>query len=516
MYVDETTLRNAVLRLNGTAFHMLENWLTFKLMGLGIGEPPVEIDTRNSTESLQRLFSCGDPGGRLFVPFSHTGRYATMQPDASRSIIQTNAKRWSDSGSVVTCNPTGYLDFKETAERKILVSCGRRYPVGLGHGQNGFARDNASRVCLPMTSFAVWYGRFTPIPDDFNEDEASAYLRELMLIELNISPVERELVFVEDDLGVNLCAEVLTEAQIYQICSPFMMEGRQRPKPTVVVAFEDERQYNRRVRSMVSNLDSPIWLRSNPDEDFLHLWESGAKAILLYGPPRTGKTRLIDETIPRSDKERSTIQIHDGWAYDHLVEGFQPDPDGNWMWKDGLLKEAIKQDKKCIVLEEINRTVISQALGEVFSLIEEAYRGPSNTVELRSGELFFIPEDVVFILTMNNVDKSTEDIDDALMGRIAAIEFPPRPESLTGMLTDNKVPEPLRSNLGQLYSEILEMYPLGHGYFAGIGANATKDTVIQHYKTRVRPVLVNHLGVLKREEIQKMDNIVDELFGQAR
>ena len=516
MYVDEATLRNAIRRLNGTAFHMLENWLTFKLMGLAVGERPVEIDTLNSTEFLKCLFSCGDPNGRFFVPFSHTGKNAKMQPHASRSIIQTNAKRWSDSGSIVTCDPTGYLDFREAEDKKILVSCGRRYPIGLGHGPNGFARGADARVSLPLTSFSVWYGRVTPIPDDLDEHGASAFLEDLMLNELNISPVERDLVFVQDDIAVSFSDEALTDAQIYQSCLPYMIEGRRRPEPTVTVVSENERQYNRRVRSMVSNLDSPMWLRSNPDEDFRQLLESGAKAILLYGPPRTGKTRLIDKTIPRSNEERSTIQIHDGWAYDHLVEGFQPDPDGKWNWKDGPLKEAINQDKKYIVLEEINRTAITQALGEVFSLIEEAYRGPTNTVELRSGERFFIPEDVIFILTMNNVDKSTEEIDDALMGRIAAIEFRPRPESLTEMLTANGVPESLRSNVGQLYSAILDTYPLGHGYFAGIGPDADEGTVIQHYKTRVRPVLVNHLGVLKREEIQRIDNIVDELFWRAR
>ena len=515
MYVDETTLQNAIRRLNGTAYYMLENWLTLKHMGLAVDAPPVEIDTRNSTDSLKRLFSCGDPGGRFFVPFSHTTRWASIQPDASRSIIQTNARRWYESGSVVTCDPTGYLDIRENTDKKLQVSCGRRYPMGLGHDQNGFALRDGARVSLPLTSFAVWYGRFTAIPEDFDQTAPSAFLVERMLSDLNISSVERDLVFVEDNLAVSFSDEALTDNQIYQLCLPYMGGRGRRPEPTVAVVAENEQHYNRRVRSMVSNLTSPKWLRSNPDDDFRQLFESGAKAILMFGPPRTGKTRLIDRVIPRDSGERSTIQIHDGWTYDHLVEGFQPDSNGGWRWKDGPLKKAIKEGKRYLVLEEINRTAITLALGEVFSLIEETYRGSGNAVVLRSGELFSIPEDVVFILTMNNVDKSTEEIDDALMGRIAAIEFCPRPESLMEMLTSNRVPESLRSDLSQLYARILETYPLGHGYFAGIGQDANEAAVIQHYKTRVRPVLLNHLGVLKREEIQKIDNIVDELFGRA-
>ena len=136
---------------------------------------------------------------------------------------------------------------------------------------------------------------------------------------------------------------------------------------------------------MVSQLDSPEWLRSNPENEVRTLLDSGAKAILLYGPPRTGKTRLIDNIIPRSSPDRSTIQIHDGWAYDHLIQGFQPDANGNWDWRDGPRKEAIEDRKKFIVMEEINRTAITQALGEVFSLLEDAYRGEDEGIKIASG-----------------------------------------------------------------------------------------------------------------------------------
>lgn len=511
MYVDKETLTRALQSLNGTAAHMLKIWLTLKHMGLAVGASPVEIDTRNSTPSLQRLFSYGDPDGSFLIPFAHTARYAKMKHEAARSIIQTTVRRWEVSQSVVQYDPSGYLDFRSTPNSKATVSCGRRYPFGLGFGQNGFALKNDARVHLPITAFAVWYGRTTCIPEGLDELQASKFLINQMLSELNISPDEKEVIFVSDHFEIGLSDTVVSDDDLFRICAPFV-NLYTRPKPKVSVFREDFSKYTRRVRAMIPQLDSPEWLRSSPEDDFRALLDSGSKAILLYGPPRTGKTHLIDKIILRSDPDRSTIQIHDGWGYDHLVEGFQPDDDGNWDWCDGPLKKAIDAQKKFIVLEEINRTAITQALGEVFSLIEDTYRGEDNAITLRSGTDFSISPEVVFILTMNTIDKSTEDVDDALVGRMAAVEFPPQPPALLAMLEENNVPDDLHSPLSRLYADILPTYPLGHGYFADLDHNADPTAVIRHYKARVRPVLRNYLGVLKEQELQRIDNVVDELF----
>lgn len=506
VFVDEASLSKALEKLYGTAGHLLKIWFTLKHMGLAIDSPPVEIDTSNSTPSLKRLFSYGAPDGRFFIPFAHTPRYLTMKHDASRSIIQTTIQRWASSGSVVTCDPTEYLDITLAEGSKLLVAPGRRYPFGLGIGESGFALEDGARVCIPISSFAIWYGRQTPIPD--NTDPTSFLIND-MLSDLHISEAEKKLIFVDDDLYANTQASRLSDDQIFSICQPFVNGER---SPIATIYSEEYSHYARRVKSMVSNLNLPVWMRTPPEDEVKELLSAGVKAILLYGPPRTGKTRIIDEIVKRDDDKRCTIQIHDGWGYDNLIEGFRPDENGNWNWSDGPLKAAIESGKKFIVLEEINRTAISQALGEVFSLIEESYRGELNGIILRSGHKFWIPEDVVFFMTMNTIDKSTEDIDDALLGRIAAVEFPPRPENLSQMLTSNGVPEAVQEKITQLFAEILNIYPLGHGYFAGLSGAIDNNHVIRYYKARVRPVLFNFLGELKQQELARIDNLVDELF----
>ena len=506
MFVDRKTLNAALSAMYGTAGHLLKIWFALKHMGLGQNHNGVEIDTANSTPSLQRLFSCGASDNRFYIPFSHTPRYLTMKHDASRSIIQTTIQRWASSGSVVTCDPTEFLDISPASGNKLRVATGRRYPFGLGVDESGFALSNGTRVSIPIRAFSIWYGKTTEIPD---EAEPISYLVAQMLGELNISQAERELIFVEDTLEVTTQGTPLSNEEIFGACSSFI-DGHE--EPTAEVFQESFNQYARKLKSMMTGLDQPKWMRVSPQEEVKALLEAGAKAILLYGPPRTGKTRLIDSIIPRNSANRCTIQIHDGWGYENLIQGLKPNSEGKWEWESGPLKKAIEGGKTFIVLEEINRTAISQALGEVFSLIEDAYRGAHNSISLRDGQQFHIPGDVTFVMTMNTIDKSTEDVDDALMGRVAAVELPPRAEDLSEMLTVNDIPADTRQRIGKLFAEILYVYPLGHGYFSGLRGDVSSLQIIRYYKSRIRPVLVNYLGELKSAELAKIDNFVDGLF----
>lgn len=507
MYIDEQTLKIALGSLRGTAGHLLKIWLVLKHMGMTEGGEDVEIDTGNTTPSLKRLFSFGSETGDFFIPFAHTRRYLTMKSDASRSVIQTNIRRWASSGSVVSCDPTGFLSFPESESERIKVRPARRYPFGLGYGESGFALKENVRVQVPIGAFSVWYGRqsFIPGPED-----PGTFLIEQMLEDLNISQPERELVFVDDTIRITTEAEPLSNETIYSLCST-QIEGAPPSKTLHQMTFNE---YSKKVNSMISGLDDPEWMRIPPEQELRTVLNSGAKAILLYGPPRTGKTRAIDAHVHRNSEERSTIQIHDGWSYDNLIQGLRPDPSGNWNWEDGPLKLAIEAGKKFIVLEEINRTEISQALGEVFSLLEDAYRGEENSILLRDGAPFYIPRETIFLLTMNTIDKSTEEVDDALMGRVAAVHFPPRSEDLAALLSYKKIDPKLREKLGTLFTEILPIYPLGHGYFAGLPPDADNQDIISYYKARIRPVMMNFLGDLKKDELAIIDNSVDSLFNK--
>lgn len=499
MFLSKKTIKEAIIGLRGTANHLLKIWLVLKAMGLS-EDHPVSIDTSNSTPYLKELFSCGDPKGSFYIPFSHTVRFAFMKSDASRSIIQTTLQRWATSGSVVTCDPSAFLKISNGEDNKLVVKTSRQYPLGLGSGKNGFALEDEQRVSIPAIYFAIWLFSRRDVGE-----KGQAELVKDMTEKLHLSAAEFRTVFVEKSVPIEYQKEAITDEELFELCQHAFDEA-----PAIEEVVESTENYIRRVKNMVTISEAPAWVQTAPETQLKRLIESGEKAILLYGAPRTGKTRAIDSIIGRANAQRVSIQLHEGWGYENLILGMFPGKEtGKFEWKAGELLSALRAGKKYIVLEEINRTHISQALGELFSLIESAYRGEKNAILLPNGEPVFIPEDVVIFMTMNTIDTSTEDIDDALVGRMASVSFPPRVEALDGILADNGIEAEIAEKVKEIFNAIQAHYPLGHGYFANFKEGMDFKF---YYLSRVRPVLSNHFIEFKPEVILQIDNLVDNLF----
>ena len=360
---------------------------------------------------------------------------------------------------------------------------------------------------MPLDALAIWYGRQVEIAKNV---DPLPFLEARLIQDLNLEQSEIELLFrrgAHD--GIKVSPKRLTDSELYKITQN-TMNGK--GSKTMEIFEETRVEYSKRISKVSGDTSTPNWLKTDPEEVLRNVLDNGSKAILLYGAPRTGKTFAIDQIIKRDSADRVTIQIHDGWSYQDLIMGYRPTPDGKWDWQDGALVKAIRAGKKYVVLEEINRTRFSQAIGEVFSLIEPSYRGKANSVTMPDGSDFFIPEDVVFIATMNNVDRSTEELDDALLGRMTSIKFPPSVSGLRELLSPKKLGSEFEEKLIDAFMGINEIYPLGHAYFADISSDKTADSALLHYKTRIRPVLELSMGELYRSELNQIDNEIDSIF----
>ncbi|MBR1597931.1 MAG: AAA family ATPase [Lachnospiraceae bacterium] len=156
------------------------------------------------------------------------------------------------------------------------------------------------------------------------------------------------------------------------------------------------------------------------------------------------------------EKRFHMVQFHPSYDYTDFVEGLRPIDDGNGGMKfvkmDGEFKafcrEAAKPENKekkyYFVIDEINRADLSKVFGELMYCLEEDYRGASHKIKTQYSNLntygypkeegkiiiediykdggFYIPENVIIIGTMNDIDRSVDTFDFALRRRFRWIK----------------------------------------------------------------------------------------------
>jgi len=204
--------------------------------------------------------------------------------------------------------------------------------------------------------------------------------------------------------------------------------------------------------------------------------------VLLYGPPATGKTHLVQTVI--DSFTRSTIVIdtdaeekplsrtganvlvrwatfHQSYSYEDFVVGLRPDPSSTGSLKldaiPGVLLELtewarVPGNVGLLVIDEINRGNVSRIFGEFITLMEadkrldDAGHRTSRTIEVRLPYIrpgtpvdvdygggymaavstpFTMPLNVFTLATMNSVDKSVAPLDAALRRRFYLLNLDP-------------------------------------------------------------------------------------------
>ena len=208
-----------------------------------------------------------------------------------------------------------------------------------------------------------------------------------------------------------------------------------------------------------------ISLNDAPIRNVADLLESGNKAVILSGPPGTGKTyeakKVAERKLQLADGEKlesrrfpaadpaldlrgkgryALVQFHPNYTYEEFIGGIRPRVDGSdiaYELRDGIFKQfcqtAAKESPEVpfvFIIDEINRADLSAVFGELLYALE--YRGES--IRLASfDQAFSIPRNVYLIGTMNNVDKSLETFDLALRRRFGFFEIPPDLDTLEQM-----------------------------------------------------------------------------------
>nr|WP_321414754.1 AAA family ATPase [uncultured Allomuricauda sp.] len=254
------------------------------------------------------------------------------------------------------------------------------------------------------------------------------------------------------------------------------------------------------------------------------------KAVILYGPPGTSKTHsaksiavnaIMRYHLPKcslkeylttiTDEEKTNeiiknrihrLQLHTNYNYEDFVAGMRI-VEGKTIFEKGdllkLIEDVVEKDEypNVLILDEINRVDIARLFGEFFSAIENRNDEVKTAV---GGFTLKVPENLLVIGTMNEIDFSLERVDFALRRRFVWFPFGFNAQTLRHIINTKQTNQKYKVNQTDLQrfinncdalnneidntEELGSQYHIGHTFFAEITDIFNQFSSIQGFEIK--------------------------------
>lgn len=244
----------------------------------------------------------------------------------------------------------------------------------------------------------------------------------------------------------------------------------------------------------------------------------------LLGKEINAKREIIDRVTYSSLEEicESFDEIKDFDTSNNFHNQFSASVSNLIDFKDNLSTKQEKTDEVkpnfVFVIDEINRGEISKIFGELFFSIDPGYRGKKGAVKTQYSnlheddkEVFYIPDNVFIIGSMNDIDRSVESFDFAMRRRFTWIEITAE-QSAENM----NLSQAIKSKMAKLNEQISQIdglntsYHIGGAYFLDTNGNQRADfqTI---WELRIEPLLKEYMRGIPNED-EKIENLKNAYF----